>query len=198
LVVKVKAPLGVPFDIVKLSNSQVVGNGVGQGVAVLVSVTTSEPLVLGERYVARVQGTSTPTQYSFECVRRYGVSETLADGTSMRPFFFQLGATSGSVFNVQLMLQSPLRTQDTHYGGYLMVAFRAPTDPVVQVGQNYLLNPAFYVPVEAWVPANGTTGAFAADIPIPAGLEGLVFLVQYWVVDGNEFKVSQIYGSAIE
>jgi hypothetical protein len=194
----VKALEGLVFEVVRLSTSQVIGVGVGQGVTNPVAVTTSEALILGERYAARVQGAATPAQYSFECVRRYGVSEPLSDGTLIRPFFYQLGATSGSGFNIQLLLESTAKPFDSLYSGYLLVAFRAPADPVIQLGQNYLLNPAFHLPVQAWVPARLTQGAFAVDVPIPSGLAGLVFLVQYIVVDGSEFRTSQIYGSAIK
>lgn len=196
--VRVKAVMGAAFDIVRLSDGAVVGSGVGQGPAAPVAVVTTAPLVLGERYAARVQGQAVPTNLAFECVRRYGESDSLSDGATMRPFFYQRGANVGSVFNVQLLIGAPPRPADVRYDGFLMVAFRAPSDPVVLVGENYLLNPAFYLPVEGWIAANCRQGAVSVDVPIPMGLEGLVFLVQYWIADGAAYKFSQIYGSAIK
>jgi hypothetical protein len=195
---QVKAVSGAVFDIVRLSDGAVVGSGVGQGPQTPVTVSTTSPLLLGERYAARLQGEAVPTNFAFECVRRYGVSDTLSDGTTMRPFFFQRGASVGHIFNVQLLLNAPFRPVDTRYEGYLLVAFRAPTDPVVQIGQNYLLSPVLIAPVEGWVQADCHQGSISIDVPIPLGLEGLVFLVQYWLVDGTSFKFSQIYGSAIK
>lgn len=197
-IVMVKAPLGVVFDVVKVGSGSVIGSGSGLGSQALAPTTTSEPLVLGERYVARVQGQSAPASLGFECVRRYGMSETLSDGTSMYPFFFQRGAVTGSIFTVHLALSAPERPVSTLYNAYLMIAFRLASDPVVQIGQSYVLNTSTYIPVEGWVDARATSGSLAVDVPIPAGLTGLVFLVQYWVIDGSAFKLSQVYGSAIK
>lgn len=197
-VVKVKATKGVSFEIVRVGNSAVIGSGVGQGVEVLATVTTSEPLVLGERYVAREVGQPTPLQYSFPCVRRYGRSETLSDGTQLEPFFHQLGATAGGVFQVQLTMHAPARARDQAYDGCLVMALRLPHDPVERVGDRFLLTPWVTLPVRGWVPAGGTGGALSVGVPVPSCLAGEVFLVQYWVMDGSEVRVSQIYGSIFQ
>jgi hypothetical protein len=196
--VSVRATQGVSFQIVRASNGAVIGSGVGQGASSVVTVTTTEPLVLGERYSAQVPGAGSAAPYQFECVRRYGTSETLSDGTSMMPFFYQLGAASGSIFNIHLALQSPPQVFDRSFSCYLLVAFRLPSDPVVQIGSNFLLSTSTFFPVTGWIPANLTNGHVALDVPIPAGMAGLVFLVQFAVVDGSQWKVSQIYGSAID
>jgi hypothetical protein len=54
------------------------------------------------------------------------------------------------------------------------------------------------VPATGWIPASMQDGSVSVDVPIPGGFEGLVFLVQYLVLDGAEWKFSQIYGSAIK
>lgn len=196
--VSVRAVSGVAFQIVRSSNGGVVGGGVGQGAATIVTVPTSEPLVLGERYSAHVPGSGSSAAFEFECVRRYGQSESLSDGTTMTPFFYQRGATAGSIFNIQLALRSMPQPIDRSYESYLLVAFRLPSDPVVQIGQGYVLNTSTMFPATGWIPADFRGGTISLDVPIPAGLGGLVFLVQYCVVDGNQLKLSQIYGSAIE
>lgn len=194
----VKAPTGVHFDVVKLSSRSVIGTGIGQGVHSPVTTNLSEALVLGQSYAARVLGQVTPTEFSFECVRRYGASETLSDGTSMTPFFYQLGAVSGSVFNIELALSNPLsRPTSRTYNGYLLAGFRASNDPVVPLGSNYVLNPAFIVPAQGGIVANANSGSISIDVPVPSGLEGLVFLVQYVVEDGSNLRLSQVYGSII-
>jgi hypothetical protein len=196
--VSVRAAVGVQFQIVRSSTGSVIGAGVGQGGLSVVTVTTSEPLVLGERYSAYVPGAGSSSAYEFRCVRRYGTSEVLSDGTSMMPFFYQRGAVSGSIFNIQLALQSPAQAIERAYDCYLLVAFRAPSDPVVPFGNNFLLASSVIIPATAWIPAGHSNGSVSVDVPIPEGFGGLVFLVQYAVADGGQWKVSQIYGSAVD
>ena len=195
--VSVKAPLGVPFEVVDVATDSVIGSGVGMGESTPVLVTTLAPLVLGERYVARVVGATTPADLSFECVRRYGYSEAFADGMQMEPFYYQRGATSGSVFDIRLNMHGPASPSLRAYSGYLLVAFRAPTDPVAQIGDNYLLQTGTYFPVSGYVLPDWVTGTIKTSIPIPDGLEGLVFLVQYYMMDGSTPRISQVYGASI-
>jgi hypothetical protein len=197
-VVSVRAALGAPFEVVRASSGAVIGSGVGLGGDVVTEIPVSEALVLGERYSLRVPSIPSLNDYSFECVRRYGQSDTLSDGTQMTPFFYQMGAVSGSLFNVQLALRSAPTSFDRSYSAYLLVAFRFPYDPVVQVGTSILLDAPVIVPATGWIPASMQDGRVSVDVPIPGGFEGLVFLVQYLVLDGAEWKFSQIYGSAIK
>lgn len=196
--VAVKGLAGVPFEIVRVSTGSVIGTGVGAGVENPVVVATSQPLVLGDRYVARVVGQPAPLTLAFECVRRYGESDSLADGTAMRPFFYQMGAASGQIVRIQINLRRDPQPIDVAYDGYLLVAIRDPLDPVAAFGSGYLLSPLLMLPVRGWIAADAICGVAALDVPVPSGMNGTVFLVQYVLWDGLDWRLSQVYGSAIK
>ena len=198
LSVQVVAGSNVAFEVVRVGVG-VVGAGVGTGLSSPVSVLLAEPLILGERYVARATGQPLPLEYAFECVRRYGHSEALADGTMMQPFFFLTGAATGNWFNIHLaLIDANAPPVPRQFAGELLIGFRLPTDPVLPLlDGRYLLAPTFSAPVMGWVQANAVQGGVFASVPIPQGVSGFVFLVQFVIYEGNEFRLSQIYGAPI-
>lgn len=188
---------GTVFEVIRLGVGTI-GIGVGNGTDNPVTVPISEPLVLGERYVAQVLGQSTPSPYAFECVRRYGQSDVVSDGVQMLPFFYLAGAESGRVFNIQLALKGPISPMPRQYLAELLIGFRLPTDPVGPLPDGrYLLGPTYMFPVSGWIIKDAGQGMIASSVPIPNGLSDFVFLVQYAVYDGSEFRLSQIYGAKV-
>jgi len=184
------------FEIVRIG-SGVIGVGVGTGIDTEVSVVLSEPLVVGEQYVARVVGQPTPTEYAFECVRRYGPSEALSKGARRRPFFCLAGAPSGSALHVRLAMERPRRASATECVD-LLVGFRFGGEPVLPLpGGRSLLGASSSLPLSGWVAAKATQGGITASVPIPAGIADFVCLVQGVIRDGDRLRCSAIYGAEI-
>lgn len=199
--VKVFAPPATTVQVVDGDTGAVLGSAVTGSTGEVV-VALNAALVLDHRYCARRTGDPTPYDLGAICVRRYGFPETFADGTTIDPVHFQYGAQIGAQFWMEVGMQhTPKPTSDLTYDGMLLIAFRqGGSDPVVPYGSNLLLAAPFYTPAKGVVTAiNGWGLAFSViDIPNDPGLVGLVFLTQFAMQDGQDYRLSHIYASVIK
>ncbi|MBM3961332.1 MAG: hypothetical protein FJ306_05450 [Planctomycetes bacterium] len=201
LAVGVQAPAGAHVEVVEGDTGDVLGSAcVGVDGAVLVGL--ARELVIGRRYSARAVGQQAPSFRAVECIMRRGAPESFADGAIIQPMRSQIGARVGSNFVVEVGVRGPRFAGPIRaYDGAMVIGFRAGrVDPVIPCGSNELLAAGVSVPAEGV--AVGVTGAgmIAASVAIPndPGLVGLVFLTQFVMRDGEDYRLSGIYGAMIE
>ncbi len=87
------------------------------------------------------------------------------------------------------------------YSGMMLIGFRqGGIDPLIPYGNNLLLLSGVYLPATGLVvEQNGWGLAHASlDIPPDPGLAGLVFLVQFVMEEGQDYRLSEVYGALIE
>lgn len=200
--VRVVAPSGVAFEVLDTTVGGTVGTGVG-GTGGSANITISPPLVMSHVYVARRTGQAVSGERGFKCVRRYGYPEVFNDGTNIRGMYFQLGAGIGQTFFVEAGLKNeaaPLGA-DIAYQGMMLIGIRTgSSDPIVPYGSNQLLASGAYLPAKGFVSSRNGWGLAYSSIAIPndPGLVGLVFLVQFAMEDGLDYRLSEVYGAQIE
>jgi hypothetical protein len=195
------APMGTQVEVVDVDSSVVLGSSTA-GSNGEVAITLNQPLTIGSRYAARFVGQPVPPNGAITCVCRHGAPEVFADGTEIAGMYYQRGARTGAQFVVEVGLRDgSAPTSDVAYEGMMLIGFRTgPTDPVVPYGNNVLLATSVYVPAQGLVSHRNGWGMVASSVTIPddPGLVGLVFLVQFVMEDGPDYRLSQIYGSLIE
>lgn len=197
--VEVWAPSGSQVEVLDLDLSVVIGSG--SAGSTVFSVPLTQPLVLGHRYVVRPVGGQEYGDHSVVCAARFGQSESFADGTQIGGVYYQLGARIGESFTAEVGLQDDTPpTAGSLYGGAMLVGFRiGGVDPIVPFGTNLLLASGVYIPASGFVLGSNGWGMAYSSIPIPndPALVGLVFLIQFAMEDGSDYRLSQIYGAQI-
>jgi hypothetical protein len=165
-------------------------------------VNLSRALVIGNRYLARKAGEATsPELFSVACPVRHGYSESLASGITLSGMYYPVGYHVGSSKAMSYLATYKVDTEAPKLvSGYMALAFRDQQgqDPVVQVGDNWLLNTNFFIGVTGYV--SQPNGHIAGYFPIPddPNLIGAVLLTQFWIQDGETYRLSQIIGAKIE
>jgi hypothetical protein len=114
----------------------------------------------------------------------------------------QIGARVGSDFVVEVGLRGPRFAGPVRfYDGAMVIGFRAGRiDPIIPCGSNELLAAGVSVPAEGVAVGVTGTGMIAASVAIPndPGLVGLVLLTQFVMRDGEDHRLSEIYGAVID
>jgi len=166
------------------------------------SVYLASQLSIGRRYFARMAGANTsPSLFGVACPVRHGYSESLSSGVTLSGMYYPVGYNVGSPAAMSYLAayKAGLGPPET-INGYMAFAFRNQQgqDPVVQVGDNWLLDTAYYINVTGHL--NRPNGHMAGSFPIPddPDLVGAVLLTQFWIQDGETFRLSQIIGATIE
>ncbi len=195
--VEVWAPPGTNVEVLKVGSAAVLGSGT-IGAGGISSVALTQSLSIGARYMARVAGEA--VHASSACVCRHGFPETFASGAALDGFYYQLGAEIGQSFTVEVGVSAGPQSSAAVYEGMLLIGLRiGGVDPLVPYGNNWLLNTSVYVPAQGFMTSAGW-GMIAGEIAIPndPGLVGLVFLTQFVMGDGQDYVLSEVYGSVIE
>lgn len=192
---------GSQVDVTDLETAEVVGSGViGASGTLVVGLTST--LELGHRYIAGPTGQSLPVEHAVMCVCRHGFPETFSDGTQIRGMYYQMGAEIGRTFFVEVGLHDDTPSSaGAVLDGMMLIGFRiGGVDPLIMYGSNTLLATGVYVPAIGFVSGgNGWGLAYSAiTIPDDPGLIGLVFLAQFVMRDGPDYRLSQVYGAQIE
>ncbi|MCA3009591.1 MAG: hypothetical protein INH34_14550 [Phycisphaerales bacterium] len=201
LAVGVHAPAGVHVEVVEGDTGDVLGSAcVGVDGSVLVAL--ARELIIGRKYSARAVGQQAPSFRSVECIMRRGTPESFGDGAIIEPMRSQIGARVGSNFVVEVGLRGPRFAGPVRsYDGAMVIGFRAGrVDPIIPCGSNELLAAGVSVPAEGVAVGVTGSGMIAASVAIPndPGLVGLVFLTQFVMRDGDDYRLSGIYGAVIE
>jgi len=189
-------------EIVDCRDGAIVGAGIIPSDADHVSIDLSRSPVVGGRYLAREKGIPTdPNLFGVLCPVRYGYSETLSSGVSMSGMHYPMGCRVGSTSMFYLSTSKNIgQGIDSTFEGFMAIALRGQNgqDPVVQVGDNWLLDTIYYVDVTGYV--GSPNGLLAGHLPIPGdpALTGAVLLAQFWTIDGQAIRLSQILGAKIE
>jgi hypothetical protein len=199
---RVWAPHGAAFEVVRLDTGTVIGSGVA-GLGGFADPTLTESLELGVHYTARPMGQPVAGDEGFSCVVRYGHPEVFANGTAIDPMYFQRGANIGSEFWIEVGLQRPGApfAADAVIPSIMLLGFRvAGVDPVVPYGDNLLLATGTYLPATCVVAATTGWGLAFTSVVIPndPGIVGLTYLVQFIMEDGLDYRLSEIYGANIQ
>jgi len=195
--VDVWAPAGAVVEVVDADAGTTLGAGV-VGASGTLSVPLSQPLLIGRKYVARLAGQSLPAAGSVTCVCRHGFPETFASGETIDATYYQHGAIIGQPFIVEVGVQSA--SEDMLYEGVMLIGFRlGGVDPLVAYGNNLLLAASVAMPAQGVAIGAGSGMLFSSlTIPNDPGLVGLIFLTQFAMEDGQDYVLSQVYGSLIE
>jgi hypothetical protein len=98
------ASAGVAVEVLEVESASSLGFGTA-GFNGVVSVTLSQPLVLGAKYLARRAGQELPQDPGVTCVVRHGSPEVFNDGAAVDGFYYQSGATIGQPFTVEVGLR---------------------------------------------------------------------------------------------
>jgi hypothetical protein len=199
--VGVRAQAGAHVEVVEGDTGDVLGSAVvGLEGSVLVGLVRE--LVIGRKYSVRVVGQPTPASCAVECIMRRGAPESFADGATIEPMRSQIGARVGSDFVVEVGLRGPRFAGPVRfYDGAMVIGFRAGRiDPIIPCGSNELLAAGVSVPAEGVAVGVTGTGMIAASVAIPndPGLVGLVLLTQFVMRDGEDHRLSEIYGAVID
>jgi hypothetical protein len=198
-VVTVHGPVGAHVEVVNVASNTVIGAAIVSAGHTSVQVSVNPALTIGTLFGAREHGT-TAFQDTFECVRRYVNSATLADGTTLggrqAPFFSAIGQEH--LPSVPLVAASAPAVPVSH-SGFLVVAPRqGAQDPVVFSSGQWLLTGGAWLPATGYVLVDGT-GSFSGKIVIPndAQLVGTVWLTQFMISDGASYVPSDILGFVV-
>lgn len=194
---------GTSVEVVEISGDSVIGTGTIPNNDCQIEINLSSPLELGNKYLVRKYGTSVDSTLSgFTCPVRYGFSEPISSGITMSgmnsPVSYYIGSTAAMSFlatykDMDIGEREPIV-------GYMAMAFRDQygQDPIIQIDDNWLLNTIYYINVSGYVclPNGHLAGHF--QIPNDPALIGAVLLTQFWVIDGQAIRLSQIIGAKIE
>ena len=201
----------VQVEVVETRRGVVIGASVVRAShsGAVVSVALSQPLRVGERYVARRTGHPSPDRHDVVCVARHGSSETFADGAALGDFWAARSAAVGRDLLVGVG-RCGFAGRPVDRDGMLLVGLRAgAADSLLPCGDNVLLSTCHGVPARVLRarPAWGTTGTAAATlataaativIPNEPSLVGAVLLTQFVMRDGPDFVLSQVQGARLE
>ncbi len=179
----------INLEVVHLETDTVLGSGVLLQDDEELTLTLSQALVLGDHYVARTVGQSTPEDWAFSAMRRYGAPESLADGTALRRIYKPIDTYIGNpALGVLLGVEAgpSVPNPPSLLSGFLLVGLRgAGGDPVIPFGSNYLLSPAVLtLPASGFLGDDGF-GLVSGQITIPndPNLIGAVVFVQFALTD---------------
>lgn len=179
----------------------VLGVGVVQQGKDYVTVPLSQAMQIGQIYVTRRLGHTGSLEYAkFECVRRYGFSESLSDGTAVDSIYQRSAVVGDQDFAINLNLENEGVSADKRVQGLMGVGVRVNgVDPVIDLGFNFLLNTTVFLPADGYLDKASGFGLVQTAIGIPndPSLAGSVFLVQFGLDDGGTLRLSEIYGGYV-
>lgn len=194
--------LGGPgqIEVVDVSDFSVIGTATIPASGSIV-VSLSRSLQVGNRYFARRPGVAAKLDLdSVPCPVRHGYGERLSSGATLGGMHYPLSCKIGSSAISYLSTSKGLLEDGSEsLTGCMAIALRGQFghDPVIQVDDNWLLDTIYYINVAGY--ASRSSGRLAGHFQIPydPALIDAVLLTQFWVQDGNTYRLSQIVGAKI-
>lgn len=177
----------------------VIGTGCGPAGGGPVQVPLTQALAIGGRYIVRGIGSS--NEATFVCVRRHGFPEAFADGSRMSrimmsPADYYVGNHSFSV--TTRVSRSWFAGPRVAYSGIMIVGFdgSAVVDLDNGQGTNQFLVSDYWTGANGFIPADADAGFIEMSLPIPndPALEGTLILGQFAIVDGSQYRLSEVIG----